>query len=190
MLDDNWLGSGLAPFAARFTPAASSQIRAAIDLDVLSGDVGGARAAEKAHGCSNIFGKPAATGQRIDEGVMLRSGLTRRARKRHQAGCHRIDPDLVPGEFMRQRTGESDEPGLGSDHMRPSGGSGVRAQAADIDDYAGTGPLQLRQGRLYAVECSLDNNRCDGAPRFKGNFLERLLKAHGGVIDENIDPAE
>ena len=110
--------------------------------------------------------------------VVLRLGLARRPRRRHHAGHHRVDRDLVRGELVRERAGEADEAGLGGDDVRAARRAGVGGEAADIDDRAGAARLEMRQAGLHAMERAVEDDADDLAPFRKRHVVERLLGAH------------
>src|SRR6478735_12682060 len=98
------------------------QKRSTVDLDVLSGDEARPGTAEETHRCGDVGGFSAPADERAHQRVMLRLQLARRARRGHQAGRHRVHPDVVRRELVRQRARETDETGLGGHYVRPARG--------------------------------------------------------------------
>ena len=48
----------------------------------------------------------------------------------------------------------------------------------------------MRQAGLHAVEGAIKNDGSDRAPFSHRHFVERLLCAHGSIVDQNVDAAE
>src|ERR1700732_3549626 len=136
----------------------SPQKASAVHLNVLAGNEACAGTAEKTHRCSDILRQAAASHQRVNERMMLRLRLPRRPRSGHYAGGNRVDPDVVGGKLMREGAREPDQPGLGGHHMRAARRAGMRAQAPDVHDHAAACPPEMRQARLRAVKCAVEDH--------------------------------
>src|SRR5262249_7127075 len=65
-----------------------------------------------------------------------------------------------------------------------------RGEAADVDDRARPALLEMRQAGFDAVERAVEDHAGDRTPVRKRHRLERLLRAHRGIVDENVDAAE
>src|SRR5260370_13676288 len=168
----------------------STQKRAAVDLNVLPGNEACARTAEKTHGPRDILRLTKAANKRADAPVMLGDRLTCGSRSFDQTRRDRIDPDLVRRKLVRERAREAFEPGFGSHNVGTTRGAGMRAQAADIDDGAAAGALELSQAGLNAIERALEDDAGDRAPIRKRHLFERLLRAHRRVVDQDINAPE
>src|ERR1700730_12042806 len=168
----------------------SPQKASAVHLNVLAGNEARAGTAEETHRSRDLPRQAAAPPQRVNERMMLRLRLPRRSRSGHYARGNRVDPDIVGGKLMRERARKPDQPGLGSHHMRPPRRADMRAQTSDVHDHAAACPPEMRQARLHAVECAVENN-CGHRPPFRERHaVEGLLGPYRSIVDQNIDAAE
>src|SRR3984893_1670870 len=168
----------------------STQNSAAVDLNVLPGNEACARAAEKTHSPRNILRLTKAANKRADAPVMLGDRLACGSRPFDQTRCDRIDPDFVRRKLVRERAREAFKPGFGGHNVGATRGAGMRAQAADIDDGAAAGALELGQADWNAIERALEDDAGDRAPVRKRHLFERLLRAHRRVVDQDINAPE
>ena len=121
---------------------------------------------------------------------MRRLGRTRRPRRRHQPRAHGIDPDAVGRKLVRQRAREAEEAGFCGHDMRSPRRTRMRAQPSDVHDDPRPRSLEMRQAGLHAVEGAIEDDGGDRAPLRHRHFVERLLCAHGSIVDQNVDAAE
>src|SRR3984893_2629931 len=168
----------------------SPQKASAVHLNVLAGNEARAGTAEKPHLRSDTLRQAAAPHQRVNERMMLRLRLPRRSRSGHYARGNRVDPDVVRGKLMRERTGEPDKPGLGSHDMRPPRRAGMRAQAPDVHDHAAACTPEMQPAGPRAIECALEDHRPHRAPFCERHAVEGLLGPYRSIVDQNVDTAE
>src|SRR5262245_31928698 len=157
--------------------ASDAQIGAAIGMDRLPRDVARRGTAEEAHHGRDILGTALFAAYRMVGRMMRGFRLVLRPRRADQAGNDAVHGDSVRRQVMGERAGEADDAGLGRHHMGAIRGSGMRAEAADVDDRARAGLPQRRQASLHAMKGTVEGHIEYFAPGGIVYLGERLFAA-------------
>ena len=104
---------------------------------------------------------------------------------------HRVDGDVVAGEFLAERFRQRDQTGLRGRVVRRVRVAFLAGDRGDVDDAAVVLLDHRGHDRLAADEGAVEIDAQHLAPFLEIGFPHRLVDAgDAGIVDENVDLAE
>src|SRR5688572_19723263 len=170
--------------------AFSGHVHAAIDVQRLAGDPGGAGSRQKTHGLRDVRGRSQAPERDLGR---QRRALRLWQRLSHvrldEAGSHDVDRDAPRRHFPGQRTRETADARLRGAVIGLPGIADQADHRPDVDDAASARLHHAAQHRLAEPENGTQIRRDDGIPVFRLHAQEQRVARDAGVVDEDGDRA-
>ncbi len=176
----------------RKQPGASRQHLAAVDDDGLprdpAGEIGGEEDGHVRHFLGRAEPRPGDRAQDrvVEVGVAGLAILPHATRKLDGARRDRIHPDLFRRQHEGLAHGVVDQGRLHGRVRRRAGAACVSGDRGDIQDHAGAGLLQIRDGRMGRP---YRRHNVDVEPGGPAGLVVRRAEARG-VVDQDVDAAE
>src|SRR5579883_1279848 len=168
-----------------------SEVHAAVDVENVAGDIGGFVAGKEYDGGGNVAGTTHAAERNARLEVFLDLVW--------QDLCHGcldkawsdgVHGDITRGDFDADGLGEADQAGFSGNVIGLAGVAGLRDDAGDVDDAARARLHHRRQRLLDAEMRAGEVGANDGIPVLLFHAHGQAIAGDGGVVDENIEPAE
>src|SRR3990172_1271842 len=164
--------------------------QSAVDDKDVPGDETGRLAGQEQHGIGHVLGlsEPSQGGPLFDlfEDLLSQSGTHLRG---DEAGCHRIDRDVSPGQLPGDRPGQTDHSGLGGRVVGLAGVAHHPRHAGHVDDPPAA-PLQHRSGRRPGEQkCPPQIDVDHGVELLVFHAQDDVVAGDSGVVDQDLEAA-